>query len=123
MDASTSIAMELYERETYEVIRASYQKMISEISDAVTNVLTMTSFDLENSMKNGLVKLRNSFVIREDVREEKVANKVNRFSSELSKYSTTNYQDAREEKIANKVSRAQLKKEEPEYYEPIVDKG
>merc|ERR1712156_448041 len=54
--------LEEYERDTYDIIRNSYTNMMREINDALNNVLTMTSFDLENSIKQRMTKLKNSLL-------------------------------------------------------------
>jgi len=58
METRISNVLDDYEKETYLIIRSSYDNMVKEISDAVNNVLTMTSFDFENSIKQGLIKVR-----------------------------------------------------------------
>merc|ERR1712156_683762 len=58
--------LEEYERDTYDIIRNSYTNMMREINDALNNVLTMTSFDLENSIKQRMMKLKNSLLQNSD---------------------------------------------------------
>merc|ERR1712156_1072502 len=72
-----------YERETYENVRISYEKMMKELNDSVNNVLTMTSFDLENSMKSSFQRLRDSVIAFANVvtQEQPVLSKPNRSSS------------------------------------------
>merc|ERR1712223_528868 len=69
-----------YERNTYLTIRSSYDNMVKEISDAVNNVLTMTSFDFENSIKQGLIKVRNELrkaeLLPKDAELAKIDNKI-----------------------------------------------
>merc|ERR1712156_977 len=69
--------LEEYERDTYDIIRNSYTNMMREINDALNNVLTMTSFDLENSIKQRMLKLKNSLLQKTDkeVSEEQKPNR------------------------------------------------
>merc|ERR1711942_278897 len=102
MEEKISSALDEYERDTYEAIRVSYEKMMKELNDAVNNVLTMTSFDFENSMKNSVLKVRNLLTPTVLERQRIVEKKI------------------KEEEALKKDKRTRRQEQEQAWYEEIL---
>merc|ERR1712203_466759 len=119
-----------YERNTYLTIRSSYDNMVKEISDAVNNVLTMTSFDFENSIKQGLIKVRNELrnaellpkiadVIADEIIEERRTTNRSRTKKEIHE---TYEDDLNEEDLTFEFQSSQKTNKKPESkYQPIKE--
>ena len=88
MDTLISNALEIHDKETNDIIRASYQNMMKEINDALNNILTMTSLDLERSLREGLSKLKSSLLPKTEtkIREKQGNNKFNQAASKEELY-------------------------------------
>merc|ERR1712223_2081054 len=80
MEIMINDALQEYETDTYDMIRTSYANLMKEINDALDNVLTVTSMDLERCVKQSLIKLKKTLAPEpEPIRQDyKVSNRASR---------------------------------------------